>query len=71
MPKPSETNLFNELVRDVPDGMWAAISKDEKRLVAQGYTVDDAQRKAKEAGENEPHLFRVRHLGRRGISVVR
>lgn len=71
MGKPSETNRFNELVRDVPDGMWVVISRDGKRLVAQGYTLDDAEKKAKAAGEKKPHLFRVRHLQPRGISVVR
>ena len=47
------------LLANVPKEAWVALSKDEERLVAYAAELQEAIRKAKEAGENDPIVIRV------------
>lgn len=48
-----------ELVANVPAGMWAAVSHDQKSLLAYGADLDDVVRRAKARGEADPIVLRV------------
>ncbi len=50
---PAVKNM-SELLAGVPKGAWAALSRDESRVVAFSVDIDEAIKKAKEAGESEP-----------------
>jgi hypothetical protein len=50
---------ISRLLVDVPKGAWVALSKDEERVVAYAAELQEAIRKAKEAGENDPVVIRV------------
>lgn len=48
-----------KLLADIPRGSWVAISHDEERVVAYAAFLDEALKKAKEAGEENPVVIRV------------
>jgi hypothetical protein len=50
---------FSKLLSDIPKGAWVALSKDEERVVAYAAELQDALKKAEEAGESEPVVVRV------------
>ena len=56
---PTPVNDFNELVREVPEGRWAALSHDGTRLVGQGITHIDANEQAIANGERNAVLHRI------------
>ncbi len=49
----------SKLLADVPKGAWVALSRDEERVIAYAAELQEALRKAKEAGENDPIITRV------------
>jgi phosphopantetheinyl transferase (holo-ACP synthase) len=40
-------------------GLWVALKKDNKTVIASGHTLKEAVEKAKKKGYKEPILFRV------------
>jgi hypothetical protein len=50
---------ISKLLVDVPKGAWVALSKDEEKVVAYAAELQEALKKAKEAGENDPVVVRV------------
>ncbi len=50
---------MSKLLANVPKGSWAAISKDESRVLAYSANLDEAVEKAKQAGEEDPIVIRV------------
>lgn len=50
---------ISKLLADVPKGAWVALSKDQERVIAYAAELEEALRKAKEAGENDPIITRV------------
>jgi len=48
-----------KLLADVPPGAWVAISSDEERVLSYDADFDEALRKGKETGEEEPVMIRV------------
>ncbi len=50
---------LSKLLAGVPKGSWAAISRDETRVLAYSADLDEALDKAKEAGEDDPIAIRV------------
>ena len=50
---------ISKLLIGVPKGAWVALSRDEDRLVAYAAELQEALKKAKEAGENDPVVIRV------------
>ena len=50
---------FSRLLENVPKGAWVAISHDETRVVSYSSQLDDAIRKAHDAGEEDPIILRV------------
>jgi hypothetical protein len=40
-------------------GLWVALKKDNKTIIASGQTLKEAVEKAKKKGYKEPILFRV------------
>lgn len=49
----------SKLLIGIPKGAWVALSKDEERVVAYAAELQEAIRKAKDAGENDPVVIRV------------
>jgi len=49
----------SKLIAGVPKGAWVALSKDEERVVAYAAELQEALKKAKDAGENDPVVMRV------------
>jgi hypothetical protein len=49
---------FNELTKNVPDGKWVALSRDETRLIAEGDTLAQVTSEAQE--ERRPVFYRIR-----------
>jgi uncharacterized protein DUF5678 len=48
-----------KLLANLPRGSWVALSHDEERVVAYDAQIEEAIRKAKEAGEENPIITRV------------
>ena len=48
-----------ELLRDIPQGKWVAISAAQDRIAGIGATIDEALAQAKQGGETEPSIMRV------------
>ena len=53
------TKDLSKLLSRVSKGSWAALSKDEERLVAYAPTLPEVLEKAKKAGEDNPVVIRV------------
>lgn len=51
--------LNEALLRGMPPGTWAAISRDQERVVGTGATIEEATKAAKENGEEAPFIIRV------------
>lgn len=49
---------FGKIFEGVPRGSWVTLSHDEERVVACDVKLEEAIRKAKEAGEPEPYVIR-------------
>ena len=49
----------SKLLADIPKGAWVALSKDQERVIAYAADLEEALRKAKEAGEDDPIITRV------------
>jgi len=55
-----ELQTLNEaLLRNIAPGTWAAISRDQERLVGTGATIEEALKAAKDNGEEAPFIIRV------------
>jgi hypothetical protein len=50
---------ISELIKDIPEGSWVALSDDQERVVAYAEHVHDAIELAKQRGEDDPILMRV------------
>ena len=50
---------ISKLLVGVPKGAWVALSRDEDRVVAFASELQEALKKAKEAGESDPVVIRV------------
>lgn len=50
---------ISKLLAGVPKGAWVALSKDEDRVVAFASELQEALKKAQEAGESDPVVIRV------------
>jgi hypothetical protein len=51
---------FSKILADIPKGFWVALSHDdEDRVVSFDAKLEEAIRKAKEAGEDDPVVIRV------------
>jgi hypothetical protein len=50
---------LREVLKDAPVGEWIALSRDERRIVGTGLTVDEAIRVAHEHGEESPIVMKV------------
>ena len=50
---------FSKTLAGIPRGSWVAISHDEERVVSYDPQLEEAIRKAREAGENDPIVNRV------------
>jgi hypothetical protein len=48
-----------EVVRDVPAGCWAALSKAQDRVIAIGKTLHEALEAGKQSGEKDPIVIKV------------
>lgn len=53
----------SRLLTGIPKGAWVALSRDEERVVAYAAELQEAIRKAKDAGENDPVVIRVPESG--------
>jgi hypothetical protein len=49
----------NHLLKDLPRGEWAAISRRESKVVAHGTDLRDVLRQAAEHGEPNPLVVKV------------
>ena len=54
---------ISKLPSSVPEGAWVALSNDEERIVAYAAELQEALKKAKVAGEDEPVVLRVPEAG--------
>jgi hypothetical protein len=50
---------ISKLLSGVPKGAWVALSRNEDRVVAFASELQEALKKAKEAGESDPVVIRV------------
>ena len=50
---------ISKLLAGVPKGAWVALSSDEDRVIAFASELQEALKKAKEAGESDPVVIRV------------
>ena len=50
---------ISKLLSGVPKGAWVALSRDEDRVIAFASELQEALKKAKEAGESDPVVIRV------------
>jgi Family of unknown function (DUF5678) len=51
--------LNEELLKGIARGTWVAISRDQKRVVGTGETIDEALRHSLQNGEETPFIIRV------------
>ncbi len=49
----------SKLLVGIPKGAWVALSKDEDKVIAYAAELQEAIKKAKELGENDPVVVRV------------
>jgi hypothetical protein len=54
---------ISKLLSSVPEGAWVALSNDEERIVAYAAELQEALKKAKVVGEDEPVVLRVPEAG--------
>jgi len=47
------------LFSGIPSGRWVAVSRDQKKVLGTGRTIDQALRKAEANGEKHPFIARV------------
>lgn len=50
---------LSQVVKDVPGGSWAALSKAQDRVVAIGTTLHEALEAGKKSGEKDPIVIKV------------
>ncbi len=56
---PAIETLNEELLKGIAPGTWVAISRDQKRVVGTGETIDEAVKQAQQIGEKTPFIIRV------------
>lgn len=56
---PAIETLNEDLLKGIVPGTWVAISRDQKRVVGTGETIDAAVKQAQQIGEKTPFIIRV------------
>jgi len=61
---------LSKLLKDVPPGVWVALSQDETRVLGSGSTMKEASYQAQQKGEQNPVLIKMPLEGEGSVAGV-
>jgi hypothetical protein len=61
---------LSKLLKDVPPGLWVALSNDETRVLGSGSTMKEASYQAQQKGEKNPVLIKMPLEGEGSVAGV-
>jgi hypothetical protein len=61
---------LSKLLKNVPPGVWVALSRDETRVLGFGSTMKEASCQAQQKGEKKPVLIKMPLAGEGSVAGV-